>query len=165
MVYGAAYCYIAVMVELAEYKKALEKAKSDFKKTERRRDEARQEAEDADRDLIQLRRAVTALAALCGEDVDETIGITAAIRTMLKQTDPGLWYSLDSIKAHAESLGVVLADRKNPTASLLSALKRLTDGGEIVESHKSGKRLWKMKTGHMSERNAAPPVTDDDIPF
>lgn len=155
------------MVDLSEYREALEKAKRDFAEAEERRDRATREAAEADKDLIQLRRAVTALAALCGEDVDESIGITAAIRTTFKGAEHGSWFALDVLQRHVEELGVVLTDRKNPTASLMSVLKRLKDNDEIVEVVNQKKKYWKRKDGHPSEKSlmAATPVADDDIPF
>lgn len=153
------------VVDLGDYRAALRQAKIDFANAEMRRDDAARVHEEAEREMVQLRRAVTALAALCGEDVDETIGITAAVRTVFKNADPGVWQTLESLKHQVEALGVVLTDRKNPTASLMSAVKRLHESGEIVESVSQKRKVWKLKTGHSSEGQPAGSITDDDIPF
>ena len=62
------------------YREAFERAKADLADAQVREKRAAAEMKQAQYDSIHLRRAVTALAALCGENVEDSIGLTEAIR-------------------------------------------------------------------------------------
>ena len=118
------------------------------------------EAHDA---TIQLRRTVTALAVLCGENVEDSMGLTEAVRTLAPTKG---WWPLPTFKAQIEALGVSLADLKNPDASVLSVLSRLVAAEEFqtaiakMGTPPTDTRIWRKKVA------AAPKeVKDDDIPF
>src|SRR3712207_5669402 len=98
---------------------ALEAAKADLAEAHERRQRAVAEVKKADEETVALRRAVTALAALCGENVEDSMGLTQAVRTVASTTG---WMSLKTFKEHIEQLGVSLSDLKNPDASVLSVL-------------------------------------------
>src|SRR5262245_46977471 len=98
-----------------EYRQAFEKARTDLREAIDREKRAAAEMKQSQEDIVHLRRAVTALAALCGENIEDSMGLTEAIRTIMPTKH---WLLLKAIKEQVERLGVSLADLKNPDASV-----------------------------------------------
>ena len=145
------------------YRQAFEQAKKDLAYAMARKTKAVSEARTADEESIQLRRAVTALAMLCGENVEDSMGLTEAVRTVAQSKH---FWTLKTFKEQVEGLGVSLGDLKNPDASVLSVLNRLVAAKEFMAS--TGRlgsppadvKIWRKVSSRPTEV-----ITDDDIPF
>lgn len=141
------------------YREAFERAKADLAKAWARKEAAEREAGIAGEEMVHLRRTVTALAALCGENVEDSMGLTEAVRTV---APAGSWFTLKMFKTQVEAIGVTLEDLKNPDASVLSVLSRLHASGELQTGKtKDNVRIWRKA---QTEAPVEPPG-DDDIPF
>jgi len=150
------------------YRKAFEQAKADLEKSMERRKRAESEAFAAFSESTQLRRTVAALAALCGENVEDSMGLTEAVRTVFRMTNAA-WLSVKDMKAHVEALGVGLSDLKNAEASVMSVLNRLTTAGELQASQKREKtvagQIVQVKVWKSAQAAEAETTADDEIPF
>ena len=69
-------------------------------------------AKKAHDDSIRLRRAATALAAVCGESIEGAMGLTEAVRMIFQGNET--WRNLTQIKAQIEELGANLSNLKKP---------------------------------------------------
>ena len=146
------------------YREAFDRAKADLAQALDTRAKALEVANKAHQDSIRLRRAATALAAICGENIEESMGLTEAVRMVFQGNKT--WRNLNQIKAQIEALGASLFDLKNPDASVMSVLSRLVTGDTLVlgtqkvrgSSGITDVRVWKTAP-------ALEPITDDDIPF
>lgn len=151
-----------------DYRLAFERAKADLAEALAIKFTALETAEKAHLDSIRLRRAVTALAAICGENIEDSMGLTEAVRTVFHGS--AVWRNLSQIKMQVEALGASLTDLKNPDASVMSVLSRLVNGGELqlgIQKAKTGTgtadvKVW--RTAPEPELGPMEPVTDD-IPF
>jgi len=148
------------------YRDAFEKAKADLAAALEKKHRATVEATEAEAESIQLRRAVSALAALCGENVEDSMGLTEAVRTSM-QIDR--WFALKRVKQDVSELGVDLTDLKNADASVLSVLNRLVNAKEIevatVKVRNSSQRVWRKKSENPPKDSPIDLGADDDIPF
>jgi hypothetical protein len=132
-----------------DYRHAFERAKFDYDRAVTRKQKAEAEAVAASREVISLRRAVVALAGLCGEsNYEETLGLTDAVR-MVFSANPGP-FTLPQIKDAMEGLGVSFADLVNPDASVLSVLNRLSAAKRLMTMPKIEKEV----TGRNTVRKA-----------
>ena len=137
------------------YQDALARAKSDLASAISRKAKAEDELEDAQKEIVQLRRTVTSLALLLGADLEDSMGLTEAVRITFKGHQG--WLDLKRIQEHILSFGVSLGELKNPDASVLSVLARLVAAGELKTGIKKIKhvgtsgpqlidqRVWKPK--------------------
>ena len=151
------------------YRDAFERAQADLAEALAIKTKALAEVDQAHEDSIRLRRAVTALAAICGENIEDSMGLTEALRTVFDRSTA--WRNLHQIKMQVEALGASLSDLKNPDASVMSALSRMVSGDEL----QLGVQKFKQPNGTTSDSKVwrtAPepepdpdPTTDDDIPF
>ena len=151
------------------YRQAFEQAKKDLADAMARKAKAASEARTADEESIQLRRAVTALAMLCGENVEDSMGLTEAVRTLAPSK---YFWTLKSFKDQIEGLGVSLGDLKNPDASVLSVLNRLVAAKEfITKIGRTGTppadvRIWRKVSSRPTGVTTDDVIPfDDDIPF
>ncbi|HXG70574.1 MAG TPA: hypothetical protein VNJ04_08190 [Gemmatimonadaceae bacterium] len=146
-------CYTEPMVDTT-YRTAFEQAKKDLAGAMERRTAAAQVLKEANEEIVQLRRAVTALAVLCSEDVEDSMGLTEAVRTV---APIGKWWTSKTFAQQVEAIGVSLSDLKNPEASMLSVLNRLSAAKELEATTGKGPdgsvKLWRKNN------------PDDDIPF
>ena len=151
-----------------DYRAAFEHAKTDLAKAMETRSKALEQADKAHLDSVCLRRAVTALAAICGENIEESMGLTEAVRTIFHGNTA--WRNLTQIKTQVEALGASLADLKNPDASVMSALSRLANAGELqlgsqkirIGKNATDQKVWRTAPEPDPEPD---PLTEDDIPF
>jgi hypothetical protein len=96
------------------------------------------------------------------------MGLTEGVRSVFKANPT--WFSTKEMRSHVEALGVGLGDLKNPDASVISVLNRLTASGELEASSRKEKtaggivtvKLWRPK---YTSDEPMEPITDDDIPF
>jgi hypothetical protein len=163
--------YIAVVgMDIKKYRKAFEDAKTDLEDALKRKVKAANDLRSAEEDTVTFRRAVTILAVLCGENVEDSIGLTEAVRAVVPAN---AWLTFKSIKSHVEQLGALSDNLKNPDASVLSVLTRLVTAGELeqrvakVGNPAADAKVWtKTEKGRQKAAAAgAATVTDDDIPF
>lgn len=137
------------------YHAAFEKAKADLDLALERKAMAEMELEGATEAVAQMRRSVVVLATLCGENVEDSLGLTEGVRMVYKASGAEQWFSSKEVREAAETLGVSFADLKNPDASVLSVLNRLTAGGELVPGFRKlravaglperKEKVWKRK--------------------
>jgi len=72
------------LVTRTTYKEAFQQAKEEFDALRRQRDAKVAEVAEIEERIVQVRRGVTALAALAGEDLDDmALGLTEAVRALL----------------------------------------------------------------------------------
>ena len=117
-------------MEKDTYRDAFERAKDDYDALLLKRNETEELLASIDADLIKVRRGVIALAAMCGEDLDEmNLGLTDSLRTLFNQAPQAL--DLQEILKGIVDLGYDLSTQKNPRASIMAVLKRLQDAGEV----------------------------------
>jgi hypothetical protein len=147
------------------YSPALKQAQKDLTLAMKRRDAAFAQAREANEQIVQLRRAITALAVLAGENVEDSMGLTDAVRVIFSSRHE--WTSAKELKDHVEAIGVSLSDLKNADASMLSVLNRLTTASELLTGIKKVKnangsvadvRVWRPNPEYK-------PPEEDDIPF
>ena len=145
------------------YRQAFEQAKKDLADAMARKTKAASQARTADEESIQLRRAVTALAMLCGENVEDSMGLTEAVRTAAPSKH---YWTLKTFKEQVEWLGVSLGDLKNPDASVLSVLNRLVAAKEfITTTGRMGTPPVDVKIWRKVSSRPTGVTTDDDIQF
>src|SRR5262249_20337450 len=111
------------------YRVAFKKAKLDLEQAIQKKEKAERDLAEAQGEIVHLRRTVTALAPLCGENVEDSIGLTAAVRILFETRSS--WLSVRDVKQQVEALGVAVTDLKNPEASVQSVLNRLHTAGEL----------------------------------
>ena len=150
------------------FKPAFDEAKAKLFEAKERREHAENEMHAAAQDIVQYRRAVAALAVLCGEDVEDSIGVTDAVRQLFQLFST--WMSVKDVKERIEMVGGSIADLKNPDASIQSVMNRLSTAGEL----QPGSRKVKGEKGLIDQKvwrpmpkpnETDPELTDDDIPF
>ena len=104
-----------------------------------------------------LGKAAQGLAGLVGEDEEEeSIGITDAIRVILRDGSDHIWKPT-VVRHHLKKEEFPLEKYQNPLAVIHTTLKRLEGQGEVTTVEKSGKTFYKWI-------NPAE-VSDDEIPF
>jgi hypothetical protein len=115
------------------YRKALAETKDELLAARKSREEAIKKQEDLEQRIMELRRTVAALSALCGEEFneDDEFGLTDSIRMALKTHGGAL--NAQQVKARLEQLGFRTAST-NLLASVHTILKRLVLKGEIDDS-------------------------------
>ena len=103
-----------------------------------------------------LRETVLTLAVLVGEEQEEeSVGITDAIRTVLKNMSDRS-FQPRVVRLHLKRADFPLDKYKNPLAVIHTTLKRLEQQGEVKTVEIVG------KTYYVWNESA---TTDDDIPF
>lgn len=81
--------------------------------------------------LAQLKHSIATLTKLCGYEPTVPLGLTDACRLVLRNA-AGPLTALE-VRDRLLSIGVALDNHSNPLASIHTVLKRMQDGGEIVE--------------------------------
>ena len=115
------------------YKKALEQMKSDLAKRVAELGKAQREVELAEKDVADLRQAISVIQKLCGESEyveEDALGLTDAIRMTFKTAAGGSSLTAQDVKELMENSGY--AGRwGNLLASIHTVIKRLHAKGEI----------------------------------
>jgi hypothetical protein len=130
------------------------------------------EQERIDERILSLRKTMTALSTLIGQnsekDKDFMDQLSGQIRTMI---DVSLTDDIHKIlmaarrpltaieiRAELKELGQTLAEQSNPLATIYAILNRLAESGRAHETIKDGKKAWERMT-RMAEafRTTAPP--------
>src|SRR5580698_4324235 len=113
------------------YKEALKQAKSDLAERVATLGKAQATAEQAEKDIVELRQTIAALQRLCGEPEfveEDALGLTDAIRMAFKTA--GREMSPHDVREYVENSGY--AGRwGNLLASIHTVVKRLHAKGEI----------------------------------
>jgi hypothetical protein len=143
-------------MDITTYKDALDKAKKDLATRTHALAVAQEQAAEAERDIVELRQTIAALAKLCGESEfveEDALGITDAVRLAFKteQSKNSLYglggngLSAHDVRAKLESMGY--AGRwGNVLASIHTVIKRLADMGELEAAGNINGRdtyIWK----------------------
>lgn len=115
------------------YRKALQNAQNDLADARIKRERAIRDQEELEQRIMELRRTVSALSALCGEtfNEDDEFGLTDSIRMALKTHGGAL--NAQQVKNRLEQLGFK-TDSTNLLASVHTILKRLALRGEVDDS-------------------------------
>ena len=104
-----------------------------------------------------LGKAAQGLAGLVGEEEEEeSIGITDAIREILKESSHNIW-APRVIRLHLKRDAFPIERYQNPLAVIHTTLKRLEGQGEVKAVEKDGRTLYQW--------DETSKITDDDIPF
>jgi hypothetical protein len=145
------------------YRKSLEDAKEDLRMAREQRDDAIELAEHLEDQIMELRRTVAGLSALCGEpfNEDDEFGLTDSIRMALKTHNGGL--NAQQVKTRLEQLGYK-TNSANLLASVHTILKRLALKGELDDTLTSdGKTAyrWIQKPRSITESAPSRAVRED----
>lgn len=121
------------LMNIEAYLKALAEARNDLLYAREQREEVIRKQEELEQQIMELRRTVAALSALCGEpfDEDDEFGLTDSIRMALR-THPGA-LNAQQVKTRLEQIGYK-TDSTNLLASVHTILKRLALKGELDDS-------------------------------
>lgn len=140
------------MMSLDEYKQALKTVRADL-------EAARQREVEVNDDLLETRGRIAdlvaterSLARLCGEDsvtnlagvnsdLAEMVGLTDAVRALLKASYPEAMTALD-VRNRLAAVGFDSKRFSNLTASIHTTLKRLERTREVKKSLKNGKAAY-----------------------
>lgn len=130
------------------FKTALADAKTALQKTTEDRRAHLAAAADDDIKIVQLRRTIVGLSALCGEDPElESMGLTDAVRLVMKGAINSLTVRQvkDALGAHGFDQ---LSEARNAEASITVVLNRLAEAGEIRKGEtRNGTKVVAMYTG------------------
>ena len=107
-----------------EYRRALDAAVREYEKltSERAQLDAR---------ISQLQHSIAALTKLCGFEPTVPLGLTDACRLALRNSPTPL--TALELRDRLTSIGIDLTKYSNPLASIHTVLRRMREGGEIVE--------------------------------
>jgi hypothetical protein len=130
-------------MNLQSYQSALEGAKKELIAARERREEAIKEQEELEQRIMELRRTVSGLSALLGEEFneDDEFGLTDSIRMALKTHGGAL--NAQQVKNRLEQLGYK-TESTNLLASVHTILKRLVLKEEVDDTMSSeGKTAYR----------------------
>jgi len=140
--------------DLASYRTALRSAREAFLKTNERLQAIQEEQVSLANELVQLRRTISALSALCSEEPAlDKLGITSSCEQVMEAAT-AIMTTKDVIDA-LDQLGFDLASQKNAMASVHSVLTRMAGAKKIEKTTLGSQTAWKGP-------NFDP---DSDIPF
>ena len=131
------------------YRETLESAKRDLLAARQDRENAIKAQEELEQRIMELRRTVAALSALCREEFneDDEFGLTDSIRMALKTHGGAL--NAQQVKSRLEQLGFK-TESTNLLASVHTILKRLVLKEEVDDSAMSDNKpayRWIKKEG------------------
>src|SRR6266567_673985 len=126
-------------MDITTYKEALKQAKKDLSSRSQALAVAQEQAAEAERDIVELRQTIAALAKLCGEPEfveEDALGLTDAIRMAFKTHAPSMYGLGNGLSAHdvrtkLESMGYAGRWGDNLLASVHTVIKRLHEKGEV----------------------------------
>ena len=107
-----------------DYKRALEAAVREYEKLTAKH-------ADLEGRLAQLKHSIAALTKLCGYEPTTPLGLTDACRLVLRNAVAPL--TALEVRDRLVSIGIDLGRYSNPLASIHTVLKRMHEGGELVE--------------------------------
>ena len=119
-------------MDITTYKEALEKAKKDLDDANRRLAVAQEQAIEAERDIVELRETIAALAKLCGVQYveEDALGLTDIVRQVFKTAPIDSELDAQAVREKIERMGY--AGRwANLLASVHTVIKRLHEKDEI----------------------------------
>jgi hypothetical protein len=114
------------------YARALAAARKELDALLRERDELETR-------VARVRRTIAALSALCDEPTPLDLGLTDAIRTVLRGSVEAV--SPPEVKERLDTLGLDLSQHSNPLASVHTVLKRLVHAGEADTTEGYGGKM------------------------
>jgi chromosome segregation ATPase len=97
------------------------------------------ERDEIETRVARVRRTIAALSALCDESTPLDLGLTDAIRTVLRGSVEAL--SAPEVKERLETLGLDLSQHANALASVHTVLKRLVHAGEADTTQGYGGKM------------------------
>jgi len=131
-----------------------------------------------DKRISRLRQGVFGIATLCGisrddvkerhselfpDSIDPDTGLTDAVREVLYAHEE-TFVSPVFIRDFLKTSGYEITKYKNALASIHSVLKRLKTQGEVLDSNREGRTVYKWaKNGPPTQQ--PPDLSDEDIPF
>ena len=125
------------------FKTALKEAREAFDAATKRLEKLALEKSMLDREVTRLRRAITALAAMCSESpLIDNLGITDSCVEIM-ENEPRKVTTADVVEA-LEKMGFDMASQKNASASVHSVLSRLALKGKIEKITDNDRKVtWK----------------------
>lgn len=145
---------------MEKFREALGAARSSFKIASKRLEEISAESRNLNRQMLNLRRTITALAAMCSESpLLDPLGITEAVEELMASEFRQL--STQQVVEELERMGFDVGSQKNVAASVHAVLSRLAAKGKIQKITDNDDDLtptvWRGP--NFTE------ISDDDIPF
>jgi hypothetical protein len=133
--------YKFMSVAASSYAQALNAARRELDALLRERDQIETR-------IARVRHTVAALSALCDEPTPVELGLTDAIRTVLRGSVEAL--APTDVKERLDVLGFDLSSHANPLASVHTVLKRLVHAGEAETTEGYGGRMvyWRKLPLH-----------------
>jgi hypothetical protein len=150
------------------FKTSLKEARTVFDQESRELNELQARVYWLRNDLANLRKTITALAAMCSEEPwSDSLGIKDScleVMTIEKTT-----VSTQDVVKRLEAMGFDLSSQKNPAASVHSVLSRLAADEEIEKrTDDKGGVTWRGPNYDErvdNEFSQSAEISDDDIPF
>jgi predicted transcriptional regulator len=146
--------------QLKTYRVALKQARASFDQNSKRLAEISIEEHRLVKESANLRRTITALAAMCSENpAIDSFGITESCMEAM-DTEIFEVTTQDVVKS-LEEMGFDIASQKNAAASVHSVLSRLAEKGKIQKITDDEGRSVSWRGPHYDP----PQINDEDIPF
>lgn len=143
-------------IEIEKFRAALAAARSSFASASKRLEEITRESHRLNREMLNLRRTITALAATCSESpLLDPLGITEACDELMASEYREL--TTQQVVEELERMGFDVGSQKNAAASVHTVLSRLASKDKIQKVASDKDTMWRGP--NFTE------VTDDDIPF
>jgi hypothetical protein len=142
-------------MDITTYKEALEKAKKDLENANHRLAVAQEQAIEAERNIVELRETIAALAKLCGEQYveEDALGLTDIVRQVFKTTTDANGLDAQAVREKIERMGYT-GRWANLLAAVHTVIKRLHEKKEIeVVTNTNGSYYFRW-AAHPRIRNA-----------
>lgn len=119
-------------MNITAYKEALEKAKGDLESANHRLAVAQEEAIEAERNIVELRETIAALAKLCGQQYveEDALGLTDIVRQVFKTAHLDDQLDAQAVREKIERMGYG-GRWANLLAAVHTVIKRLHEKEEI----------------------------------
>jgi hypothetical protein len=147
--------------KLAVFRGALKEARASFDQAKHELTLTESKAYWLKKDIADLRKTITALAAMCSETPwEDALGITESCAEAMAVEEGEV--STQAVVRRLEAMGFDFTSQKNPSASVHAVLTRLADRGVIEKLTQDGGGVtWR---GPKYDPQSAE-INDDDIPF
>ena len=141
-----------------DYRETLDAIRTELEDVLNKESELERQLREARERSEGLEKAAQGLAGLVGEDQEEeSIGITAAIREILKSDSERSW-APRIVRLHLKREEFPIGRYQNPLAVIHTTLRRLEGQGEVEAIKKNGKTFYKWIDSEGL-------ISDDAIPF
>jgi hypothetical protein len=146
------------------YRAALKEAIVSFEITQKRLRDIGMEEFRLKREIAQLRRTITALAAQCNEEPwSDELGLTESCTQVMEIAKPEL--STQEVVQRLENMGFDMTTQKNPAASVHAVLTRLSKKEKIQKIEDEDKKAVTWRGPSYNPDFFDVGGIDDTVPF